>query len=100
MNANESNEQVLAALQEEPSHPYVLVAYRLSDGRVRIVNMAYVLGVIDAKPTKKQAKEMFRYGCMRVNDNLLTGHAGFVRDADGTVYRVSRESKTAEKVNI
>ena len=98
MNANESNEQVLTALQNTSTSPHVTVAYRLSNGGIKVIDMGYVTGNHGDKPTKKDIKMQFKFGCQRVNDNLITGHAGYVRDADGTIYQVSRESKTAKRM--
>jgi hypothetical protein len=97
MNAtiNTSNEEVFAALKDAATSPYVQVAYRLDKGGIKVVDMGYTTG---NQHSKKELKQQFRFGCMRVNDNLLTGHEGYVRDADGTIYRICRENKTAEKV--
>jgi hypothetical protein len=48
--------------------------------------------------TVKQAKEQFKYACMRVHDNLLTGEVGYVRDTNGTFYAISHEYKTAKPI--
>ena len=95
-----SNDEVLAALANaDRTSPYVMVAYRLGNGSIKVVDMGYVTGNHDDKPSKKDLKQQFKYGCMRVNDNLLTGHSGYVRDADGTFYRICRASKHAEVVD-
>ena len=67
-----------------------------SNGAVKVAEMGYVT---NGSTSKKDLKQQFKFGCMRVNDNLLTGHSGYVRDADGNIYKVCRESKQAELVN-
>ena len=92
-----SNDEVLAALANaDRTSPYVMVAYRLGNGAVKVAEMGYVT---NGSTSKKDLKQQFKFGCMRVNDNLLTGHSGYVRDADGNIYKVCRESKQAELVN-
>lgn len=48
-------------------------------------------------------KEQFKFGAMRIADNLGTGETptevGFVKTPDGQFYKVTRGKKTAQKVN-
>lgn len=96
MTTNESNCGVFHTLNDAAPSQHVMVAYRLSNGAVKVAEMGYVT---NGSTSKKDLKQQFKFGCMRVNDNLLTGHSGYVRDADGNIYKVCRESKQAELVN-
>ena len=92
---------LLTLLKDAPITRNVLIAYNLDNNRgVRLTDMSYITDTPgDGKPlTVKQAKEQFKYACMRVNDSLLTGEVGYVRDTNGTIYSIMREYATARLV--
>ena len=46
-------------------------------------------------------KDQFKYGCMRIYDNLGTGktptNIGFIKTPSGEIYEISRDSRRAKK---
>ena len=67
---------LLTLLKDAPITRNVLIAYNLDNNRgVQLTDMGYVTDTPGEgkRLTVKQAKEQFKYACMRVNDSLLTG---------------------------
>lgn len=55
----------------------------------KIVDMDYV-----------EKKEQFKYGCMRIADNIAISDVGFIKSPKSEFYIVSRGSKTAKKITL
>ena len=92
---------LLTLLKDAPITRNVMIAYNLDNNRgVQLTDMGYVTDTPGEgkRLTVKQAKEQFKYACMRVHDNLLTGEVGYVRDTSGIIYAISHESKTAKPI--
>lgn len=70
----------------------VVVSYR-----DKVVDMGYVTGTINIqrKLTKKEEREQFKLGCMRIIDNNFDG---FVKSPSGKIYQVSRNNRSAKLV--
>ena len=92
---------LLTLLKDAPITRNVLIAYNLDNSRgIQLTDMGYVTDTPGegTRLTVKQEREQFKYACMRVNDNLLTGEVGYVRDTNGTIYSIMREYATARLV--
>ena len=92
---------LLTLLKDAPITRNVLIAYNLDNNRgVQLTDMGYVTDTPGEgkRLTGKQEREQFKYACMRVNDSLLTGEVGYVRDTNGTIYAISQEYKTAKPI--
>lgn len=59
--------------------------------------MSYVSGG-KPTPTKKELKEQFRIGAMRIYDNLSIGAVGYIRQGDA-YYVVSRAVKSTKRID-
>ena len=92
---------LLTLLKDAPITRNVMIAYNLDNNRgVQLTDMGYVTDTPGEgkRLTVKQEREQFRYGCMRVNENLLTGEVGYVRCPKGIIYSISREYNRAKPI--
>jgi hypothetical protein len=93
------NSEVLAALKDAPSSNNVMIAYRLDNGDIKIVDMGYATKSDgNKKLSKKDEDQQFGCGCMRVNGNLAPLAKGYVRTPKGVTFEVSRESRRAKLI--
>lgn len=62
---------------------FVIVAYN-----DKLVSMDYI----------GNPKDQFKFGCMRIQDNLCTGNIGYIKDINGKIYQIERGKRKAKLI--
>lgn len=47
-----------------------------------------------------EKKEQFKYGCMRIADNIAISDVGFIKTPKSQYYIISRSCRTAKKISV